>query len=65
MLLVNGKLYNTKCCDCGYLQLSRSHFENKLHHRADSETSRAGGVDLVPNGVAVHLESQNAQVKIL
>lgn len=41
----------------GYLELSSSHFKNKLHHRADSETGCAGGVDLVPNGVAVHLKA--------
>lgn len=52
-------------CECAYLQLSSGHFENKLHHGADSETSRAGGVDLVPNGVAVHLETQNTQVSHL
>lgn len=45
--------------DCRYLQLPGSHLENELHHRADGEASRAGGVDLVPNGVAVHLETQN------
>lgn len=39
-----------------YLQLSSGHFENELHHGADSEASRAGRVDLVPNGVAVHLD---------
>lgn len=44
-------------CDRGHLQLSGSHFENELHHRADSETSRTGGVDLVPNSVAVHLQN--------
>lgn len=46
-------------CDHSYLQLSGSHFENELHHGADSETSCTGGVDLVPNGVTVHLETQN------
>lgn len=39
-----------------YLQLSSGHLENELHHGADSEASRAGRVDLVPNGVTVHLD---------
>ena len=49
-------------CDHGHLQLSGSHFENELHHRADSKTSRTGGVDLVPNGVAVHLQTQETSL---
>ena len=40
------------------LQFSRCYFEHQLHHRADGQTSRAGRVDLVPNGVAVHLRKQ-------
>lgn len=51
-------------CDHSYLQLSGSHFENELHHGADSETSCTGGVDLVPNGVTVHLETQNTFLQI-
>lgn len=49
--------------DDSYLQLSSGHFENKLHYRADSEASRAGGVHLVPNGVTVHLETQNPNLR--
>lgn len=45
------------CISLGYLQLSSGHFENELHHGADGEAGGAGGVDLVPNGVAVHLET--------
>lgn len=48
--------------DHGYLQLSGRHFENQLHHGADGQTSRAGGVDLVPDGVTVHLQKTNTQV---
>lgn len=42
--------------DGDYLQLAGRHFEDELHHGADGEASGAGGVDLVPNGVAVHLK---------
>ncbi|KAA8579773.1 hypothetical protein FQN60_006866 [Etheostoma spectabile] len=46
-------------CDGHGVELSSSHFENQLHHRAHSESSRTGGVDLVPNGVTVHLEPRD------
>lgn len=49
--------------DHTYLQLSSGHFENELGHGADGETSRAGGVDLVPDGVTVHLDTQNTSLK--
>lgn len=43
------------CACVSYLQLPRGNFEDKLHHGAHSQTSGAGRVDLVPDGVAVHL----------
>lgn len=45
----------------GYLQLSGGHLEDELHHGADGEAGRAGGVDLVPDGVAVHLKDQRSR----
>ena len=45
-------------CEGVYLQLSSGHFEHQLHHRAHSEPGGARRVDLVPDGVAVHLQTQ-------
>lgn len=40
------------------LQLSCCYFEDELHHRADGQTSCTGWMDLIPNGIAVHLQTQ-------
>lgn len=41
------------------LQLCRCYFEDELHNRADGQTSSAGRMDLIPNSVTVHLQTQS------